>query len=114
VSVSTCGLRRVDRGALVGHLSNKAVDMVGSVGGGLDTAVRESDHEGSLDNTIGILGLSLLEVSLGVVVIDSVLIGEGLGGKLLGRDVCRRGAIGGGGTSCEGSGDKGRGKDGLE
>merc|ERR1712123_157249 len=78
VSISSCRLRGVDRGALVGHLSNKTIYMISSVGGGLDTTVREGDGEGALDKSIGILGLGLLEVSLRVVISHSILIGKRL------------------------------------
>jgi hypothetical protein len=39
-------LSRVDRGALKGHISNKAGLIGGSVSGGLDTAIRESNGVG--------------------------------------------------------------------
>ncbi len=37
---------RVDRGALEGHISNKASLVGGSVSGGLQAAIRESNGEG--------------------------------------------------------------------
>ena len=83
VSVSLLGLWWVDWGSLVGHISNKSVDVVSGVLGGLDSAVRESNGEASGDNTVGILGLCLLEVGLAVVISNSVLIGEWLRGELL-------------------------------
>merc|ERR1719397_489707 len=97
-------------GALVGHLGNEAVGVVGSVFGGLDAAVGKSDDKASLDNTGSILSLGLLKVGLAVVVVDSVLISEGLGRELLRH-------VGGGGISRgpggEDSGYEGRGEDDL-
>ena len=83
VAVSTGGLRGVDGGALVGDIGDESVDVVSGVLGGLDSAVGESDHEASGNNTVGILCLGLLEVGLAVVVSDAVLVGERLGGELL-------------------------------
>ena len=110
VAVSTSGLRRVDGGALVGHLGHEAVGVVGSVLGGLDAAVGKSDDKASLDNTGSILSLGLLKVGLAVVIVDSVLISEGLGRELLRH-------VGGGGISRgpggEGGGYEGGGEDDL-
>ena len=83
MAISLSGLRGVDRGALVADFGDEAVDVVGGVLGGLDATVGKSDHVAAGDNTVGILGLSLLEVGLAVVVVDSILIGERLGGELL-------------------------------
>ena len=113
VTVSTCGLRGVDRGTLIGDLSDETVVVVGGVGGGLDSAVGESDDERSLDIALGVLGLGLLEVGLGVVVVDTVLIGERLGGKLLLRLVGSGWAIGGR-SSGESHGEEGGGDDKLK
>merc|ERR1719347_2459064 len=106
MSISTSRLRRIDRGALIGHLSNKAVVVVSSVGGGLDTAIRESNGEGASNLSLSILSLSLLEVSLGVVISHSIFIGIRLRGQLLYRSIgnrCRgigwRGSIGRGACS---------------
>ena len=110
VAVPPSGLRGVDGGALIADLSDKAVDVVSGVLGGLDPAVGQSNHIAAGDNTVGILGLSLLEVGLAVVIIDSILIGERLGGKLLLLVDCwRRGTIGGGACR-EGDSHQGRGK----
>ena len=103
VAVSLLGLRGVDGGSLVGDISDESVDMVSSVGGGLDSAVRKSNHEATGDNTSGVLGLGLLEVGLAVVISDSVLVGEWLRGELLllvggGLVVSRGRGIGGGGS----------------
>ena len=83
VTVSTSGLRGVHGCALIGDLSDESVVVVSGVGGGLDSAVGEGDHERSLNVAGGILGLGLLEVGLGVVIVDTILVGERLGGKLL-------------------------------
>ena len=108
VAVSTGGLRGVDGGALVGDVGDESVLVVGGVGGGLDPAVGESDHEASGDNTSGILGLGLLEVGLAVVVSHAVLVGERLRGELLG-DIGGGLVVGGGGGVGRGavSGDEG-------
>ena len=112
VAVSTGGLRGVDGGALVGDVGDESVDVVSGVLGGLDPAVGESDHEASGNNTVGVLGLGLLEVGLAVVVSHAVLVGVGLRGELLG-DIGGGGAIGGR-SSSESCGDEGGGKDDLQ
>ena len=112
VTVSTSGLRGVDRGALVADLGDKAVDVVGGVLGGLDPAVGQSNHIAAGDNTVGILGLGLLEVGLAVVIVDSILVGERLGGKLLLHIGYWRGTIGGG-AGRKGDSHQGRGKGNL-
>ena len=83
MAVSLLGLRGVDGGSLVGDISDESVLVISSVGGGLDSAVRKSNHEATGDNTSGVLGLGLLEVGLAVVISHSVLVGERLGGELL-------------------------------
>ena len=103
-------LRGVDRGALVADLSDKTVDVVGGVLGGLDPAVGQSNHIAASDNTVGILGLGLLEVGLAVVISNSVLVSEGLGGKLLLLVDCWRGGTIGGGACRKGDSHQGRGK----
>ena len=82
----------VDRGALVGDLSDIAVDVVGSVLHVLDPAVREGDGVRAGHNTVGIAGLSSVEVGLGVVVGNSVGVGVGLRG-LLGVHNSDRGVV---------------------
>ena len=83
MSVSSLGLLWVDRGTLIGHLSNKSIVVVSSVGGGLDPAIRKSNGERSSNFALGILSLSLLEVVLRVVINYSIFIGKWLRGKLL-------------------------------
>ena len=83
VSVSFLWLWWVDRGTLVGNLSNKSVVVVSSVGGGLDSAIGKSNHERSGNFAFSILSFGLLEVVLGVVINDSVFIGKWLRGELL-------------------------------
>ena len=72
----------VDRGALVGDLGDVAVDVVGGVLHMLDPAVGKGDRVRSRDNTVGIAGLSSVEVGLGVVVGNTVGVGVGLRGLL--------------------------------
>merc|ERR1719461_645273 len=99
MSVSLLGLWWVDRGTLIGNLSNKSVVVVSSVGGGLDSAIGKSNHERSGNFAFSILSFGLLEVVLGVVINHSVFIGEWLRGELLllisrGRVVSRGSTIG--------------------
>ena len=108
VSISFLRLRWVDRGSLIGNLSNKPIVVVSSVGGGLDSSVRESNGERSGNFALSILSLSLLEVVLRVVISYSIFIGKWLRGELLLLvDRCwvvgGRGAIGWG-TSSTGKG----------
>ena len=112
MSVSTCGLWGVDWGSLIGDLGDESVGVVSSVGGGLDTAIRKSNHEATLDNTVGILCFCLLEVSLAVVIIDSILISKRLRGKLL-WGIRSRGSICWG-SSSESGGHEGRSEDDLK
>ena len=106
VSVSSSGLWGVDSGTFIGDLSNESVLVVSGVGGGLDTAIRKSNHEATLDNTGGILSFCLLEVSLAVVIVDSILISKWLRGELL-WGIWGRGSIGWG-SSSESGGHEGR------
>ena len=80
--VSTSRGRGVDGLSRVGHLGDVAVDVVGGVGDGLDPAVGEGDGVRATDNTVGISGLSSVEVGLGVVVGNTVGVGVGLRGLL--------------------------------
>ena len=74
MSVSTCGLWGVDRGSLIGDLSNESVVVVSGVGGGLDTAIGKSNGERSSNLAFSVLGLGLLEVSLRVVISNTIFI----------------------------------------
>ena len=78
----------VDRGALVGDLSDIAVDVVGSVLHVLDPAVREGDGVRAGHNTVGIAGLSSVEVGLGVVIGNTVGVGVRLRGLLDNNSGC--------------------------
>ena len=69
--------------------------MVGGVGGGLDPAVGQGDGEGASHVAAGVLGLTLLEVGVAVVVGDAILIGVRLGGQLL-LNVLDNGSVVGG------------------
>ena len=111
VTVSTLGSLGVDRGTLVGDLGDETVVVVGGVGGGLDPAVGEGDHKGSLHIALSVLGLGLLEVGLGVVIVDTVLVGERLGGELL---LVHDGGTVGGGTGGESHGKEGGGDNKLK
>jgi len=72
----------VDSGSLVGHIGNIAVISVGSVGDVLDSAIGKSNgvRSGDIAGTIGLL--LALEVGLGVVISHGV--SEGVGGNLIG------------------------------
>ena len=83
MSVSFLLLWGVDRGTLIGNFSNESVVVVSSVGGGLDSAIRKSNHERSSNFAFSILSFGLLEVVLGVVINNTVFIGKWLRGKLL-------------------------------
>ena len=83
MAVSLSRLGRVDWGALVADLGDEAVDVVSGVLGGLDPAVGQGDHIAAGNNAVSVLSLCLLEVGLAVVVVDSILVGERLGGELL-------------------------------
>ena len=93
----------VDRGALVGDLSDIAVDVVGGVLHVLDPAIWKSHRVGTRDNTVGISGLSSVEVGLGVVVGNTVGVGVGLRGLL--DDSDSGGMVGRGGVDDGGSVD---------
>ena len=107
--VSTSRGRGVDGLSRVGHLGDVAVDVVGGVGDGLDPAVGEGDGVRATDNTVGISGLSSVEVGLGVVVGNTVSVGVGLRGLLDDSDsggmVGRGGMNDGGGVDNRGSMD---------
>ena len=90
--VSASRGRGVDSLSRVRHLGDVAVDVVGGVGDGLDPAVGEGDGVRATDNTVGISGLSGVEVGLGVVVGNTVGVGVGLRG-LLDNWVVSRGSM---------------------
>jgi len=90
----------VDSGSFVGHLGNIAVIAVGGVGHLLDSAVGESHGVGALDIAGTIGGLLGVEVGLGVVVSHGV--GEGVRGNLI--RVLLGLVSGGGGGSVGGGG----------
>jgi len=77
----------VDSLPVIGHLSHVAVNVVGVVVDSLGAAVREVDLVGSLDNTGAIVRLSSIEVGVGVVISDSVVVG--VGGNLVRVDLNR-------------------------
>merc|ERR1719270_106655 len=79
MSVSLLWLWGVDRGTLIGNFSNKSIVVVSSVGGGLDSAIRKSNHEGSSNFAFSILSFGLL----GVVINYSIFISKWLRGELL-------------------------------
>ena len=113
VTVSTLGCLGVDGGTFIGDLSDESVVVVSGVGGGLDSAVGKGDGERSGYVALSILGLGLLEVSLAVVISNTVLIGIGLRGKLLNGSVIRGGGTIGWGSSGGNSGYESRGEDNL-
>merc|ERR1719384_1589024 len=71
-------LRGVDRGSLIGDISNIAIVVVRGVLDSLDTAIRESNRVRSLYISCSISSLSGIEVGVGVVISNSVLVGVGL------------------------------------
>ena len=83
MSISFLRLRWIDRGALIGDLSNKSIVVISSVGGGLDSSIRKSNGERSSNLALSILSLSLPEVVLRVVISYSIFIGKWLRGELL-------------------------------
>ena len=92
-------LLRVDSGSLVGNVGNIAVIAVGGVGHVLDSSIGQSHgvRPGHVAGTIGLL--LTLEVGLGVVVSHGV--GEGVGGDLIGVLL---GLVGRGGLVSDGGG----------
>merc|ERR550532_2651977 len=86
----------VDGSALVGDLSDVAVDVVSSVLHGLDPAIGKGDLVRSRDDTVGIASLSSVEVGLGVVIGNTVGVGVRLRGLL---NVDNRGSVVGRGSN---------------
>merc|ERR1719471_899121 len=66
--------------SLVGHISDETIIVIGVVLDMLDSAGRKVDRVLTINNTISIIVLSLVEGSAGVVISDSV--GVGVGGDL--------------------------------
>merc|ERR1712203_1040167 len=100
--------------ASVRDLSDVAINVVGVVSDGLDTAVRKVHLVGALNNTGAIVALSLAKGGLGVVVGNSVVVG--VGGDL--SKVIKRGSVcnsvdNRGSVDDRGSVDNGGGVDGV-
>jgi hypothetical protein len=76
---------RVGSNTLVGNISNIAVVVVSSVLHVLDPAIGKGNGVRSKDIAVSISRLSSVEGSLGVVILDSVLVGVGLPGLSVGR-----------------------------
>merc|ERR1719438_104450 len=72
------GSIRVSSNSIIGDISNISIVVVGGVLDMLGTAIRKSNIIRSRNNTSGISSLSSVEVSLGVVISNSVLVGVGL------------------------------------
>ena len=86
----------VDGDTLVAHLGDVAVDMVSGVLDVLGTTVGKGNRVATGNGTVGIGGLGGVELSLGVVVGNTVFVGIG-GGHLLLNVGGGRGVIGSGG-----------------
>ena len=100
--VSTGRGRGVDSLTRVGNLGDVSVGVVGGVGDGLNPAVGEGDRVGATDVSAGIAGLSGVEVSLGVVIGNTVGVGVRLR-ELLHHLDNRGSVVGGGGSVGRGS-----------
>ena len=74
VSNNSC---RVGGSAIVGHLSDVSINIVGVVVDVLDTAVREVDGVGALSGRSAVVSLGSIEPRAGVVVSHGVLVGVG-------------------------------------
>jgi len=83
VAVPSLGLWGVDGGALVGDVGDEASLVVSVVGDDLHPAVGKVHPVGAVDLAVRVLVLGLLEGSAGVLVLDAILVGVGLGRKLL-------------------------------
>ena len=66
--------------ALVPDVGDVSGVVVGVVGDDLGATVGEGDAVLAADDAVLVLGLLLVEVGAGVLVLDSVLVGEGPGG----------------------------------
>ena len=81
---------RIGSSTFVAHFRNKAIIVVGVVVDSLDTAVREVDGVGTLNHSVTIIGLLLVEGGARVVISNSVVV-------VVGGDLSQvRGVIGGG------------------
>ena len=101
----------VDGHALVGHIGDVAVVVVGGVAHVLGPAVGKGHGVGAGHGTVGIAGLGGVEGGLGVVVGHTVLVGVGSGLLLVhGGGGVDNGGLVGGGVVDDGSGvvDDGR------
>ena len=79
----------------VGDLSDVAINIVGVVVDGLDTAIGKVHLVGALNNTSAIVALGLAEGSLGVVVGNTIVVGVGGDlGQITGSVASNRGCVG--------------------
>jgi len=90
------GSLRVLSLSVIGDLGNIAVVVVDVVVDVLDPAIGKSNGIRTLTLAGAIIGLSSVEVGLGVVVSDGVLVG--VGGDLIGVHLDRGSVVGGGGV----------------
>merc|ERR1712168_1502856 len=63
--------------SLIGDLRDKTVIVISTVLHSLDTTIRKVDRVGTLNNTISIIGLSLVEGSTRVVISNSIVVAVG-------------------------------------
>ena len=117
--VATSRGRGVDGLSGVLNVGNVAVGVVGGVGDSLDPAVGKRNRVRTADNTVGIASLSSVEVGLGVVVGNGVVVG--VGGDLVGVHLSNGVGNGVGNTvgskklgGGRGRSHKGKGDEGLE
>jgi hypothetical protein len=99
---------RIDWDTLVGNISNIAVVVVSSVLHSLDPAIGKGNGVGSKNIAVSISRLSSIEGSLGVVILDSILVGVGLRDLSIGRS-WGIGRLGGIGRGRDWQGSRGRG-----
>ena len=90
--------RRIHSIARISHLCYKPLDRVSSVLGGLDTSIRESNHVLAKHTSLGILGLTLLEASLALLILHPILVTIWLGGKVFNYRIVSS-SLGGSSTS---------------
>jgi hypothetical protein len=65
--ISTSRFRRVNGLSLITNFSNESIHMIGSILSGLNSTVRKGNNIFTGNNTVTVLGLSLLEVGFAVV-----------------------------------------------